>query len=91
MSWSIDAIIKTGGDDVIGKVKAKFDAVKLDNAEERAIKDTLATAAMSAVAGCSPGQYVKLEASGSASSDGRDFRSQSCRLSVQPVYGAVID
>jgi hypothetical protein len=92
MSWSLDAVIKTGGDDVVGKVKSKFDAINLNNAEERLIKDIICQAALAAIAGCTSGQYVKLEASGSASSDSsRGFASQSCRLSVQPIYGAVID
>lgn len=90
MSWSLDAVVKTGGDEVLAKVKAKFDAVNLPNQEERSIKDMIATAALSAIAGCSPGQFLKLEASGSASSGG-DFHSQSCRLSVQPIYGAVVE
>jgi hypothetical protein len=91
MSWSLDAVIKTGGDDVVGKVKSKFDAINLNNAEERLIKDIICQAALAAIAGCTSGQYVKLEASGSAHSSGSDFQNQNCRLSVQPIYGAVID
>jgi hypothetical protein len=90
MSWSVDAVIKTGGDDVLPKVKELFEKTHISNQEERSIRDMLCSAAMSAIASNTKDQYLKLEASGSAYGDG-SRASQSCRLSVQPVYGQVID
>lgn len=89
MSWSIDAVVKTGPN-VAEKVQDLFDKVSLNNPTEKLIKDRIAETCVILVKANSPGQFLKIEASGSAYT-ASPAEYQNAKLSVQPIYGMVIE
>lgn len=88
MSWSLYATAKAGPG-VQASIIERFNAINYLKGDEALLKDSAANIVANAVNACSPGSFVHIECSGSAS-EYNGQKTQTLKLSVQPLHGDII-
>lgn len=96
MSWSVAFTVKAGAT-VADKVRERFAETNyLVGKTEKALKVQAGEMAVLAIAGMDPGMLVRVEASGSAwvenpDTEAEHSKQQVIKLSVEPIYGEIVE